>query len=117
MTAKKKALHLFQANRNVLERHFVRYATRRYRCKAQQVKFKFKEQIAQLKRATLSKCGDNNLGETDGSKIYISKQMQMSQNELVAVLLHEALHNFCVVRGKFMSCNNEHRCMCSLGVY
>lgn len=108
---------MFKSNRLKLEKHFVRYATRRYRCKSQQVRFKFEKQITLLKLAKLSECGENNLGETDGSNIYISKHMPMSSNELVAVLLHEALHNFCVVKGKFMSCENEHRCMSSLGVY
>jgi len=41
--------------------------------------------------------------------------MPMSFDELVGVLVHEYLHNWCRVRGHFMSCHNEHQCMRGLG--
>jgi hypothetical protein len=33
----------------------------------------------------------------------------------VSALLHEALHYWCEVRGRSMSCSYEHRCMARLG--
>jgi hypothetical protein len=96
-----------------LQKHFSRYATRKYKCKPQQVKFKETAQL--LRRVTLGVEGIDNLGETDGVSIQISDTAPMTFDELVGVLVHECLHNYCTVRGRFMSCYNEHICMRGLG--
>ena len=94
-----------------LQRHFSRFATRKYRCKPQQVKFV--NTIPLLKHVYLE--DTQNLGETDGKRIGISSTVPMTFDELVGVLVHECLHNYCKVRGRFMSCYNEHVCMRGLG--
>ncbi len=41
--------------------------------------------------------------------------MEMGFDELVGTLLHEELHCFCKVRGKWLSVDSEHHCMRALG--
>jgi hypothetical protein len=95
-----------------LQKHFSRYATRKYKCKPQQIAFEDTSKL--LHKVSLGLCSGN-LGETDGTQITISDVVPMTFDELVAVLVHECLHNYCLVRGKFMSCYNEHMCMRGLG--
>lgn len=109
--AKPYALGVVTTHSQMLQKHFLRFATRKYRCKPQQVSFECESQLELLKRAALGVCGEGNLGETDGVSITVNEALPMSFDELVATLVHEYLHNFCRVRGKFMSCDNEHSCM------
>jgi hypothetical protein len=39
----------------------------------------------------------------------------MHDAEIVQVLIHEALHNWCMVPGMYMGCEREHACMALLG--
>lgn len=57
----------------------------------------------------------NVLGENDLLSITVTSEIAMSMDELVCVLLHEYMHNWCVVRGKMMSCCNEHMFLRRLG--
>jgi hypothetical protein len=39
----------------------------------------------------------------------------MHDAEIVQILIHEALHNWCMIRGNYMGCEREHACMALLG--
>lgn len=106
---------IIRMQQNKLEKHFSRYATRKYHCKPQQVKFDSANQLQRMLCATLKKLDHDTLGETDGNQIWISSSTPMTFDDVVCVLVHEYLHNFCRVRGRFMSCYNEHQCMRGLG--
>lgn len=72
--------------------------------------------MRRLRNAKLSATlHESTLGETDCSEMCISSTMDMSMDELVDVLIHEYLHNWCVVRGKYMSCHREHVLIANLG--
>jgi len=107
------ASKILKSHQCKLRRHFSRYATRKYLCKPQQVHFVDTHKL--LQRVTLGVEGALNLGETDGVGIAISDTIPMTFDELVGVLVHECLHNYCTVRGRFMSCHSEHICMRGLG--
>ena len=49
------------------------------------------------------------------AQIWISKTVPMSFEELIGLLIHEALHDTARVDGEFLSCDHEHRCMAILG--
>ena len=110
--AKPYAAEILRAKKSKLQKHFIRFATRKYRCKPQQVTFTDKSKL--LQTVSLGYC-NGNLGETDGVCITISHVEPMTFDELIGVLVHECLHNYCLVRGKYMSCYNEHMCMRGLG--
>jgi len=90
------------------------FATRRYKCKRSQVKFETDKALRLVRNAVVSDERDDILAQTDNVCIEVMR-VPMQHSELVGVLLHEAMHNWCVVRGKYMSCCNEHRCMGRLG--
>ena len=113
--AKPYAASIVTRHSKLLQKHFSRFATRKYRCKPQQVKFDSATQLQLLKRAVLKECCDGILGETDGVQIWISNSALMTFDDVISVLIHEYLHNYCLVRGKTMSCHNEHQCMRGLG--
>lgn len=99
----------------LIHKTFSRFATRKYRCKPQQVTFDEEQQESMLRNTRLCTCTEDCYGETDGSSISISPDEPMTHDLLVSVVVHEALHNYCKVRGRYMSTHNEHQCMRSLG--
>lgn len=105
------AANILRSHRVKIQKHFRTFAVRKYVCKPQQVTFE--NTIKLLRKVSLVDM--YNLGETDGTCIDISQTVPMSFDELVGVLVHECLHNYCKVRGKYMSCHNEHTCMRGLG--
>ena len=88
---------------------------RKYRCKANTITFDEKGAHTRLNRAVLLPDGDDIYGYTDGRVIVINESMPMGFWDVVATLVHEALHNYCYVRGKKMGCDREHMCMIGLG--
>ena len=68
-----------------------------------------------LEKAELHPLCSGVVGETDGVRILVSSVEPMTWDHLVSTLVHEFLHNYCRVRGRFMSCHNEHQCMRGLG--
>ena len=97
-----------------MQKRFRNYAVRKYRCKPQQVKFDDAGAVRRIQRAVLSDERDDILGQTDGVLIEVMR-VAMSQPELVGTLIHEALHDWCFVRGNSMPAKNEHHCMAYLG--
>lgn len=79
------------------------------------MKFEPQKQRQLLRNAELAALGDDLLGLTDGVHIWINSEMPMTWEHLISTLVHEYLHNFCRVRGQYMSCWNEHQCMRGLG--
>ena len=113
--AKWRANLLFTERSAVSKRAFRNFAVRKYRCKPQQVTFDDKGALRRLQGAILSYSDDPDLnGQTSETQIEIMYQWS-TWAELVTVLLHEAMHNWCRVRGKFMHTENEHWCMGRLG--
>ena len=96
------------------ERTFTNFAARHYRCKRSQVKFDTAKSLRLIRNAVVSDECEDILGQTDGAQIEIMR-VPMEHSEIVGVLLHEGMHNWCTVRGKYMSCANEHKCMATLG--
>jgi hypothetical protein len=88
---------------------------RKYRCKPQQVKFNTERQLKLLKTAKLKPLDEDTMGETDGLEIRLNSEASFAWDRLVSTLVHEFLHNYCLVRGRYMSCENEHKCMLGLG--
>lgn len=113
--AKRIALQVLHRQREYLRRRLHRYATRKYRCKPQQVQFDDTRADDRLKNATVCMLEPNTLGENDYLSIVVTSEIAMSMDELVGVLLHEYMHNWCIVRGKVMSCCNEHSFLRHLG--
>ena len=112
-TAKPYARQIVIRHAKRLQRHFSRYAMRKYRCKPSQVSFD--NTVPLLQKAKLVPLSEEVVGETDGVEICINSIVPMTWDHLVSTLVHESLHNFCRVRGRFMSCHNEHQCMRGLG--
>ena len=113
--AKWRANLLFTERSAVSKRAFRNFAVRKYRCKPQQVTFDDKGALRRLQGAILSYSDDPYLnGQTSETQIEIMYQWS-TWAELVTVLIHEAMHNWCRVRGKFMHTENEHWCMGRLG--
>ena len=117
--AKWRATLLFTERSAVSKRAFRNFAVRRYRCKPQQVTFDDKGALRRIQRAILSYSDDPGLmGQTSETQIeimYGTTSHWGTWAELVTVLIHEAMHNWCRVRGKFMHTENEHWCMGRLG--
>ena len=113
--AKWRATLLFTERSAVSKRAFRNFAVRKYHCKPQQVTFDDKGALRRLQGAILSYSDDPDLnGQTSETQIEIMYQWS-TWAELVTVLVHEAMHNWCRVRGKFMHTENEHWCMGRLG--
>ena len=113
--AKWSATLLFTERSAVSKRAFRNFAVRKYRCKPQQVTFDDKGALRRIRGAILSYSDDPYLnGQTSLTQIEIMHQWS-TWAELVTVLIHEAMHNWCRVRGKFMHMENEHWCMGRLG--
>ena len=116
--AKWQACKLLQLKFELAESRFRNYAVRKYKCKPQQVKFQNKRALRRIKAAILFYTDTENpplLGQTDDWQIEISGTLPMTHVEIVSTLVHEAMHNWCLVRGKYMSCQSEHRCMHTCG--
>ena len=90
-------------------RAFLRYAMRRYKCKAEQVTFYSNNSIALLRDAVVDDLDFNTLGENHGTSIKV--QRNLDEGTLVATLVHEMLHNWCYVRNRPMGQDAEHYCM------
>lgn len=115
--AKWQAKDLFVRGGVHAKRVFVSFATRKYFCKPSQVTFEDGAALKRIKEASVGEIDPafpNVLGQTDGTMIEVMP-VSMSHSEIVATLLHEGMHDWCRVRGKFMSCKNEHRCMSTAG--
>jgi hypothetical protein len=54
-------------------------------------------------------------GESTKDQIWISSTAPMSFEELLTILIHEALHDAVLVDGEFLTCHQEHQCMFLLG--
>ena len=107
--AKMCAVAVFRRNRGRIQdafrKHCVRFETAR---------FTF-DPVWRIQTATLAPMPSPLLGLTDGVQIEISDSIPMQFAELVGVLIHEALHTHCRVRGRALPVHVEHRCMKSLG--
>ena len=112
--AKWQARHIFNERLDLSQSAFRKYAQRKYRCKARQVCFDDRGAMRRIRDAVISYKNLNHLGETDGVQIRITG-MPMTDELLVGTLIHEGMHNWCSVRGRFMSCENEHFCMTKVG--
>ena len=87
----------------------------RGRCKPSSVVFKkTASQLRRLRTAKLVDLGEGLWGETEKGEIRINK-CAMTYECLVNTLVHEALHDCCLVRGRVPGCEHEHRIMRSLG--
>jgi len=87
---------------------------RAFHCKPAQVSFDTRGALRRISRAVLIEEVPGYLGQTDGHTIEIMIT-PMSHATLVKTLIHEALHDWCRVRGRTMSCAREHHCMRVLG--
>ena len=112
--AKWEARHIFRDRLALSHDAFRKYAQRKYRCKPQQVSFDDSGALRRIKDAVIMSGDNNYLGETDGIEIRITR-MPMSHPLLVGTLLHEAMHDWCKVRGCCMCCKKEHFCMTKIG--
>ena len=66
--------------------------------------------MKRLKCATLQHGRDfdeSTLAYNDSERI-VMLERTMHDSEIVQILIHKALHNWCIVRGKFMGCDREH---------
>ena len=113
--AKAIANGIVKSNMCHIKRHFTRYVTRRYTCKATSVKFDERGALYRLRNAVLGPDDEDIYRHTDGKTILINSRFEMSFLDVVATLVHESLHDFCLVRGRKMGCEREHVCMRGLG--
>lgn len=114
--AKHAACHHFRKHRAAYMQKFCQYACAHYRAKKNQVVFSsLNDSLARIRKAKLLDCGEGTLGFTNGYDISISSTEYFSFEELVGVLLHEELHCFCRVKGRWLSARSEHYCMEKLG--
>lgn len=112
--AKTQALSLFKTHRAAAQLRFRRHALRKYRCKSSWVVFDDDAAEKRISEAVICYDDDSILGRTDGHTIEIAC-VDMSHPELVGTLIHEAMHDWCKVRGRSMSCVSEHLCMGKCG--
>ena len=94
-------------------RRFHNYAMRKYRCKHSQIRFV--NRLPAVRRAYLAELHENTLGETSGREIRINGAVPFTFPVLVSTLIHEAQHNWCIVRGRCMGVHPEHYCIAALG--
>ena len=114
--AKMIATRLFEVGEAEAQRVFRNYCVRKYRCKRHNVKFKPRRQsLRRIRSAILNSEIPELLGQTDGDTIEVSSNTLMTFTDLVGVLVHEALHNWCHVYGRVLSGTVEHHCMAVLG--
>jgi hypothetical protein len=113
--AKAYALRILKEQKQWLQRRFVAFARRKYRCKPSQVSFLHELSEHRVANATLKDLDPLTCGETDGVHIWVSSCEPMTFDDLINVLVHESLHDYCYVRGRCMSCANEHKCMRGMG--
>ena len=114
--ARPVAIRLLRNSRTMLERRITRFAQRKYLCKRTSIRFHWTRQLRLLSNAQAATLDDNTWGETDGASITINDATPMTWERLVCTLVHEALHNVAHVRGKCISCDNEHALMRGLGL-
>lgn len=115
MLAKWQAQILMKSRLEVAHARFRNYAVRKYKCKPQQVTFDDNGALKRIKKAVLFDDEPGLMGRTDGEVIEISSNCEMNHSEIVGTLIHEAMHDWCKVRGKSMSCAKEHYCMSMCG--
>jgi len=114
--AKEKACKHFRAHAHEYQRAFRQYATRRYKCKPSAVRFApIDESLHRIRAAVLDPKSEDCYGWTEGQTIYVSSALPMAFEQLVGTLLHEELHCFCRVRGRYLSADSEHHCMRVVG--
>lgn len=113
--AKSIAVNMFRAGAAASMRKFRRSMSRRYKCKPSAVTF---EPLAgptqRIRRAVLVSGYPHLYAQTDGYTIEVS-DAPMTFKELVGSLVHEALHSWCMVRGKWVPEAPEHHVMRALG--
>jgi hypothetical protein len=114
-SAKMKATTFFREHEQRYKDVFCRYATRKYRCKPSAVQFDSTAQSERRIREAVIVTDPSCFGRTDGITISISNSHPMGFDLLVGTLIHEALHCFCQVRGKWLPTAAEHHCMHILG--
>ena len=114
--AKVKAVTLFRKKVARYRQVFRMYATRKYKCKPSAVDFKPLSLMERsIRQARLCPLEPLVYGEADGWDIRVNSEMSMGFDALVGTLLHEALHCFCRVRGRWLPISGEHHCMQVLG--
>jgi hypothetical protein len=113
--AKMKATVFFRTNEHRYRSVFRRYATRKYRCKPSAVHFDSTAESERRIRNAVLVSDPSCYGITNGFVIEISDCMPMGFDQLVGTLVHEALHCFCRVRGRWLPTSAEHHCMRVLG--
>jgi len=113
--AKVAATRFFETRRDEYKRVFTQYTTRKYHCKPSAVVFdSLQTSQRRIRNARLCEC-DDCYGWTDGYVIWVSRLVPMSYEELLGTLIHEELHCFCRVRGRFLGSKTDHHCMRVLG--
>jgi len=112
--AKWQAKYLFCKGGAAAQRIFYNHAARKYRCKASQITFDDTGALKRIAEARVCYDDDSILGRTDGHSIEIAC-VCMTHAEIVGTLIHEAMHDWCKVKGKSMSCVGEHYCMGKCG--
>ena len=112
--AKWQAKQLFRDGSGTAQRTFHNHAVRKYRCKASQITFDDTGALKRIAEATVCYDDDDILGRTDAHAIEIAC-VDMTHAEIVGTLIHEAMHDWCKVKGKSMSCVGEHYCMGKCG--
>lgn len=113
--AKWQAVKLFRQAEAQCMQTFTAYVLEHYACKHKDIAFDSRGALKRIRAAQLRSLGKDCLGQTDGDVIEISRSIPMRYDEIVCTLLHEALHDWCLVKGRRMACHKEHRCMHILG--
>jgi len=80
----------------------------RPRQKIARIYVKTDEILKRIRIAILTDVKDNCYGESDDVEVCISKVMEMTDEELVTTLIHEALHYICYTDRGY-----GYRCMCT----
>ena len=109
--AKWQAKQILKSRRRIGHMRFKCYAVRKYKCKPQQVTFDDKRAEQLIDNAVLYIDDPKYLGQTDNIQIRINAVRPLTYADIVGTLIHESMHNWCSVRGKYMSMQNEHHCM------
>jgi len=86
------------------------YCTRyqRPRQKVKRIKIKTEDILQRVRNAKLMNVSEQCYGESDDLEVCISNTMPMTEDELTATIIHEALHYICYVDRGY-----GFRCMCT----
>jgi len=110
------AIKILEDEKDTIEKAFNNFAKKKYNGQSYNIKFYFQDAIERIKYATIVHPEGDVLGYNDYATIRIC-DLKFSNEELIALLLHESLHYLCTINDNGIGEKFEHQVMDTLGDY